>query len=164
MMFAAISWIIQIGTTSATLVAVIRKRLAGTSQEPPSSATSTSAVISSEQRKRIFWLSGQRVIAAQWRSLLAAFMIINLTIYFSTVFLEDITAAHGPIVTDKVMMRNYAWMECLIASEGNKTDCLDLTSGFGLSESRTVGTFFLASVGASKSAIWIELTTISRWA
>lgn len=146
--FAAVSWIIQIGAISAALVVVVRKRLAGTSQEPPSSATSTTAVISSEQRRRKLWRTGQRLLVAQWRSLLTAFIIVNVTIYFSMVFLEDVTAAQGPIVTDEVMMRNSAWIECLIASTGNKTDCLDLTSGFGLSESRTVGTFFLASVSA----------------
>ena len=146
LIFAAVSWIIQMGAICVTVVVVVRERLAGSSYDTPSSAASTTAVISSERRRRHIWRMGQRVFAAQWRTLAVAFMIVNLTIYFSTVFLEDITAARGPIVTDSVMSRNAAWIECLIDSAGNKAKCLGLTTGFGLSESRAVGTFFLASV------------------
>lgn len=155
LLFALASWIIQVSAIGVALIVIVRDRLAGTSREPPSSAASITAVISSERRRRHIWRMGQQVLATQWRTILAAFLIINLSIYFSTVFLEDITAARGPAVSDEVIVRNSAWIECLIASAGDKDKCLNLTASLGLSESRTVGTFFLASVSTCLQSFWL---------
>lgn len=92
------------------------------------------------------WQRVKLLLTLQWRTILLTFIIINVTIYFAVVFNEqDTILADGNVYqSDKEIVK--LWMDCLIASHGDKDACLHLSPGIGLSEARTLGTMMLTAV------------------
>lgn len=100
----------------------------------------------SKRGKRVEWSRIQRVLALQWRTILLAFIVVNETIYFGLVFVEQTAAieasSHGITAAD------LAWGVCLIETLGDKVACLPQSGGLGVSEARIVATLILASVSS----------------
>lgn len=116
----------------------------GTSETTPAKVN-TKSPVSARRRTRVEWRRVQKVLALQWRSMLLAFILVNETIYFGIVFVQQTGAAealsHGSLSSEDL-----AWSECLITTGGNKAACLPLSNGLGLSEPRVIATLLLASV------------------
>jgi hypothetical protein len=104
--------------------------------------------------QRVEWARIKRVLHLQWRTILLAFIILNETIFFGLVFVQQNGAfeasSHGITTTD------FAWGECLITTGGNKDACLKLSGGLGLSGPRVVATLLLLSVcsASRRSPCW----------
>ncbi|KAK4556507.1 hypothetical protein LTR86_006651 [Recurvomyces mirabilis] len=98
----------------------------------------------SKRGTRVEWSRIQRVVALQWRTILLAFIVVNETIYFGLVFVEQTAAieasSHGITAAD------LAWGVCLIETLGDKVACLPQSGGLGVSEARIVATLILASL------------------
>ena len=75
-----------------------------------------------------------------------AFIVVNLTIYFGIVFIQQTTATRAQVGTQDLSFNDLEWLFCLMANSGDKEDCFHKGSGLGLSESRAGGTLILASV------------------
>ena len=96
------------------------------------------------RRKRIEWARIKRVLYLQWRTIVLAFIVVNETIFFALIFVQQTGAAEA--AAKGLSPQDKAWAACLILSGGDKNVCLDESSGLGLSEPRVVATLMLASV------------------
>ncbi|KAK3069860.1 hypothetical protein LTR53_011470 [Teratosphaeriaceae sp. CCFEE 6253] len=95
------------------------------------------------RKKRVEWARIQRVLYLQWRTILLAFVVLNETVFFGLVFVQQTAAieqsSHGITPSD------LAWGLCLIQTGGDKNACIGLSSGLGLSEPRVIATLQLAA-------------------
>ncbi len=96
------------------------------------------------RKKRVEWARIKRVLYLQWRTILLAFVVLNETIFFGLVFVQQTAAieqsSHGITASDA------EWGLCLIETGGDVNACLPLSGGLGLSEPRVVATLLLAAV------------------
>lgn len=102
---------------------------------------------------RFEWRGIKRILSLQWRSIVLAFVVLNETIFFGNVFIDQ-TNAEAAAQTHINTPENIAWAQCIIANNdvpGGRFRCLGLTTGLGLSESRVIGTLMMASVSVSPS-------------
>ena len=167
--FAAISWIIQVVTIVYCMWKFARSSLAGPNHGTSASrASDTTEMTTSEfvqppekkvltpaRRRRIAWRKIRNVMVLQWRSIVMAFTVVNLTIYFSIVYVQQAATTRSSFGTADISAPDFLWIACLMANGGNKNECLHGATGLGLSESRAIGTLVLASV--SFEALSLEL-------
>ena len=98
------------------------------------------------RRKRVAWRKVKSILALQWRSIVMAFIVANLTIYFGIVFIQHTAANKAKEHAPPIAAADAEWFVCLMTHRGDKDKCKDIGSGIGLSESRAIGTLILASV------------------
>lgn len=165
--FAAISWIIQVATIVYCLWKFASSSLTGpshgTSGSRASNTTDTGVSTSDDpnapqkkpltpgRRNRIAWRKVRSVLALQWRSIVMAFIVVNLTIYFGIVYLQQAATTHSTPSSNATSTQDSAWIACLIANDGGKDECMKGAAGLGLSESRAIGTLVLGSVSDRKT-------------
>lgn len=166
---SAVSTIILIATIlyclwkySLSAISAVR---AGPSQPTHRSTQSTDTALAGEaepgqrpsrravrRRKRVEWARIKKVLILQWRTILLAFIILNETVYFAIVFVQQtgasMAASHG------LTPANREWSACLIVTKGDKTACLYQSSGLGLSKPRVVAMLLLFSVSAYLKLRW----------
>ena len=159
--FAAISWIIQVVTIVYCLWRFASFSLAGPSHSTEASQNSIPSVSSGgtsqtpqlqqkpltpARRKRIAWRKVRSILVLQWRSIVMAFLVVNLTIYFALVFIQHTVANKAQFRTNDVTGADLEWIACLMANDGDKQKCRHGGHGLGVSEGRVAGTLILASV------------------
>lgn len=162
LIFASVSWIIQVVTILYCLWRFASSYVAGPTRASNSKGSNTTTdsatevsgtpeaprkiILSSRRRRRIAWRKVRSILLLQWRSIVMAFIVVNLTIYFGIVFIQQ-TAATQALTGGRGLTKiDLLWVACLIANNGDKNSCLGTAPGLGLSESRAVGTLILASV------------------
>ncbi|KAK5133052.1 hypothetical protein LTR08_008257 [Meristemomyces frigidus] len=96
------------------------------------------------RRQRVEWARIKRVLYLQWRTIVLAFVVINETIFFALIFVQQTGAAEA--ASKGITPPDRAWAACLILSGGDKDACLNQSGGLGLSEPRVVATLMLASL------------------
>lgn len=169
--FAALSWLIQVITILFCLWKFASSAVAGSKNDPSTvrSATTADASITSptfskaetlvsvdathrppsmnpRRRRRVAWQKARKVLMLQWRSIVLAFVVINVGIYFGIVFIQQTVTGHAPVGVQSFAISNHEWFACLIETHGVSAACLDKVHSLGLSEGRAVGTLVLASV------------------
>ena len=156
--FATISWIVQLITILYCLWTFARFSFAGPRPTTGNSQKSTPTVASDgysehqtpsltpRHRKRIAWRKVQKVLVLQWRSVIMAFILVNLSIYFGIIFIEHTAASSTQIRTRGPSVDDLTWIACLMANNGDKTQCPYKGAGLGHNEDRAVGTLILGSV------------------
>lgn len=164
LIFASISWVIQVLTILFCLWRFASFTLAGPSREMATSQCSIPTVASGNsdppqaspkpmtpgRRKHIAWRRVKNILVLQWRSIVMAFIVVNLTIYFGIVFIQHVAANEAQAHSPRITSTDLDWFACLTAHHGDKNKCLDGAPGLGLSESRAVGTLVLASVSTTQ--------------
>lgn len=96
------------------------------------------------RRKRVEWARIKKVLILQWRTIVLAFIVLNETIFFALIFVQQTGAAEA--AARGITPADQDWGLCLIATHGDKNACLPKSSGLGLSEPRVIATLLLASV------------------
>ena len=160
LLFAAVSWVIQVVTILYCLWRYASSTLAGPTGK--SSATRTTASTSSEatktgqppltpnQNARQSWRKVKRVLLLQWRSILLCFLIMNLCVFFGMAYIQQNITTHVIPGTQHVATVDLAWLVCLMLNEGDKSKChLSEASGLGLVEPRAIATLSLGTVSLS---------------
>ncbi|KAK5126446.1 hypothetical protein LTR85_010682 [Meristemomyces frigidus] len=155
--FAASSAIILIGTIIYCLWKFALSALAGGYMSTHRSTKSVDSAVSGEaepgqqpsrrairRRKRVEWARIERVLYLQWRTILLAFIVVNETIFFALVFVQQTGAAQA--AAQGITPPDQIWAACLIGNQGDKNACLNESSGLGLSEPRVIATLLLASL------------------
>ena len=163
LIFASVSWIIQVVTILYCLWRFASSYVAGPTRASSKSSNTTEStaatveatgtpeaprkiILSPRRRRRIAWRKVRNILLLQWRSIVMAFIVVNLTIYFGIVFIQQ-TAATQALAGGRGLTKvDLLWVACLVANNGDKNACLSTAPGLGLSESRAVGTLVLASV------------------
>ena len=168
LIFASVSWITQVVTILyclwrfASFSLAGPRRVLGTSQSSiPSIASGDTQDIpqhpqksmTPRRRKRIAWRKARGILILQWRSIVMAFIVVNVTIYFGIVFIQQTAANQARVHSPEVIYADAVWFECLVKHDGDRDKCLHLGRGIGLKESRAVGTLILASVSSHMSRI-----------
>jgi hypothetical protein len=165
LIFASVSWIIQVFTILFCLWRFASFTLAGPSHGTGTSQSSIPTVASGAsdppqtpqksmtpgRRKRIAWRKVKSILALQWRSIVMAFIVVNLTIYFGIVFIQHVAANEAQAHSPRITSTDLEWFSCLTAHHGDKDKCLYGSPGLGLSESRAIGTLILASVSSIRT-------------
>lgn len=165
LIFASVSWIIQVFTILFCLWRFASFTLAGPSHGTGTSQSSIPTVASGAsdppqtpqksmtpgRRKRIAWRKVKSILALQWRSIVMAFIVVNLTIYFGIVFIQHVAANEAQAHSPRITSTDLEWFSCLTAHHGDKDKCLYGAPGLGLSESRAIGTLILASVSSIRT-------------
>lgn len=169
LIFTVLSWVILLGTIIYCLW-----RFASFSFTEPTHSVSTSvtsAEINEEgltnaadddtegtpkrksrsKRRRIAWARARGILKLQWRSIALAFIIANLGVYFGMFFIEQSGTSQFQYLADSIRIvpddKNFDWIACLMANDGEREKCLGGATGFGLREVRVEATLIIASVG-----------------
>ncbi|KAK4542422.1 hypothetical protein LTR36_006879 [Oleoguttula mirabilis] len=155
--FATLSAIILIATIIYCLWKYALSALAGSHVNTHRSTKSVDSAVSGEaepgqqpsrrairRRKRVEWARIKRVLYLQWRTILLAFIVVNETIFFALIFVQQTAAAEA--AARGITEADAAWAACLVSTQGDKNACLDLSTGLGLSEPRVIATLLLASL------------------
>ncbi|KAK0250064.1 hypothetical protein B0A54_01812 [Friedmanniomyces endolithicus] len=95
------------------------------------------------RKKRVEWARIKRVLYLQWRTILLAFVVLNETIFFGLVFVQQTAAIEQS--SRGITASDAEWGLCLIETGGDMNACLPLSGGLGLSEPRVVATLLLAA-------------------
>ncbi|KAK0941745.1 hypothetical protein LTR29_006636 [Friedmanniomyces endolithicus] len=98
------------------------------------------------RKKRVEWARIKRVLYLQWRTILLAFVVLNETIFFGLVFVQQTAAIEQS--SRGITASDAEWGLCLIETGGDVNACLPLSGGLGLSEPRVVATLLLAAVSS----------------
>ena len=101
--------------------------------------------VDSSRGKRVAWKRVSRILRSQWRSLLLAFVVINLIIFFSSVFDEQTQTKLNSRESVYIEEADL-WSRCLIHNGGDKNECLHLATMVGVSENRVIGVHNMAAV------------------
>ncbi|KAK3710100.1 hypothetical protein LTR37_010531 [Vermiconidia calcicola] len=117
------------------------------------------------RRKRVAWRKVRDVLALQWRSIIMAFIVANLTVYFGVMFMQQLAASRAGIKTEDPDSPIFIWKACLIANNGDKIKCLKGRSNLlGMSEARAVGSLTLAScVGIFVFLLMVRSSMFVGW-
>lgn len=105
-------------------------------------------------RKRVAWREIRDVLSKQWRIILTALMVANLTIFFGMVFIQDTAASQAPLIGGSDVPKTLDWITCLMESDGNSTSCLSAAPRLGIAESRATATFLLAAVSPGNIRVY----------
>jgi hypothetical protein len=159
LIFTSVSWIIQVftilfclwkfaifsfasrGRSTATSQSSIPSVMASSPEAPQTPQKPTTP----SRQRRLARRKVKNILALQWRGIVVAFIIVNLTIFFGMVFIQHIAANQARFHSNGMV--DMAWLRCLVASHGDKGKCPIVGLGNGLSEERAVGALVLASVG-----------------
>lgn len=182
--FSFVSWVIQVGTIVYCIVRFASVAFAGkatgagTGHSTSTSVTSADVEEPSEDvppstpvsrkpmtprgKKRLAWRRARGILSLQWRSIVLAFIIANLSIFFSMFFISEKNATKFQYESGAPIFGpdnpNFKWVACLMANGGNKDICLDGERGISISENRVVACLVLASVSKNtQSAMWLQL-------
>lgn len=121
------------------------RQYGGPERERTHSSASNTALYPPD-RKHVAWRQIRDVLSKQWRSIVTAFMVANLTIFFGLVSIQDTAASQAPLIGNSDVPKSLDWITCLMESDGNKTSCLSGAPRLGIAESRATATFLLAAV------------------
>lgn len=167
LIFAAISWIIQVVTILFCLWRFASSMVSGPVGKTHMSKSSVSTADSGQTRvrtsltpakkRRVAWRKIKRLLLLQWRSIVLAFIVANLTVYFGIVFIQQNLTTKILPGTENLTNVDLTWFVCLMSHNGDKNACLQQASGLGLAEGRAIGTLVLASV--SSSPLWPPSTS-----
>lgn len=159
LIFAAASWIIQVVTIlyclwrfASTMVAAgpTGKTTGHASKSSVSTAdsglTKGGSAVTPARRRRGAWRKVKRLLMLQWRSIVLAFIVANLTVHFGIVFIQQNLTTKILPGTENLTNVDLTWFVCLMAHNGDKNACLSQASGLGLAEGRALGTLVLAPV------------------
>lgn len=157
LIFAAISWVLQVVTILFCLWKFASSMVAGpTGKTTHMSKASVSTADSGHtwggtsltpaKQRRVAWRKVKRLLILQWRSIVLAFIVANLTVYFGIVFIQQNLTTKILPGTENLTNVDLTWFVCLMAHNGDKNACLAQASGLGLAEGRAIGTLVLASV------------------
>lgn len=167
MLFAAVSWVIQVVTiayclwrfASSIVTGPATVAGAGGGVKTHQSKSSVSTAVTAEsahtrggtsitpaRQRRVAWRKVKRVLVLQWRSMVLAFLIVNLSVFFGMAFIEQNLTTKALPGTENLSSADLTWFVCLMAHDGDKNACLSQASGLGLVERRAVATFVLGSV------------------
>ena len=124
-------------------------KFSGKSEEPTVSSVDGEKVPvktkrARNRRKNVEWARIKRVLYLQWRTILLAFVVLNESIFYGLVFVQETAALEAS--THGITQSDLAWGECLIVTGGNKNACLPLTNGLGLSKAKLIATLYIATV------------------
>ncbi|KAH0544494.1 hypothetical protein FGG08_001392 [Glutinoglossum americanum] len=123
-------------------------RISGSSL--PSYSGSVRAVSARQAFKRV-----KKVLALQWRGMLAVILIITDVVFFAIVFLKfDKTTG----VTKDNMNKADEWLACLVINKGDKNQCLSLVNKLTINEATVIAVLILLSM----NGIWC-MFFFGRW-
>lgn len=160
LIFAGISWVIQVVTIGYCLWKFASKCMAGsthashgsnisdvTNAPPIDTSTASGATRLQNRKKRVAWRRVRNILILQWRYIALSFIIVNLTIFFGMAFIDQANA----ISATKLQRVGFPldgsrFANCLIMNKGDKTPCLNDPTGLGLSEPRAVAALVLGPV------------------
>lgn len=111
-------------------------------------------------RKRVAWREIRGVLSKQWRIILTALMVANLTIFFGMVFIQDTAASQAPLIGRIDVLKTLDWIACLKESNGNSASCLSAAPRLGIAESRATATFLLAAVSPGDTRVYKAFTDL----
>ncbi|TKA78813.1 hypothetical protein B0A55_02235 [Friedmanniomyces simplex] len=177
--FACLAALIQFLTTGFCLWLYLRHFLhlssssSGDSADSNGPETNVAALMPDAQHKprrasiwlgkKLAWRRVRKVLSLQWRSIVLSLFVITEIIYFGVVFVAETRAARAnntPAKTAKIE----AWAACLVLSGGNKTECLQYASAFGLSEGLVLATFFMSAlIGTFTFALLARWSMFVGW-
>lgn len=175
LIFTVVSWVIQLATiiyclwrfasfsftepthsvsTSVTSADIDEEGLndEGLGPHPPTTSKSAKRKSRSKHR-RIAWARARGILKLQWRSIALAFIIANLGVYFGMFFIEQSGTSQFQYLAESIRIvpddKNFDWIACLMANDGDRDKCLGGATGFGLREIRVEATLIIASVRLS---------------
>lgn len=157
LLFAGISWVIQVITIIYCLWKFASRSFAGpshsstpseSSNAPPVDVSDKAGIARSQGRKkRIAWRRVRNILALQWHTIALSFMIVNSTVFFGMAFIDQTSAVMAAKRQRMGFPLNDSrFANCLIVNKGDKTPCLSGSTGLGLVEPRAVATLVLAPV------------------
>lgn len=182
LIFTVVSWVLQLGTilyclwrfasfsftdpthsvnTSVTSAELADEEGQGVETSYPNGTPKSSAAVKRKSRskhRRIAWARARGILKLQWRSIVLAFLIANLGVYFGMFFIEQSGTSQFQYLAQSIRIvpddKNFDWIACLMANGGDRGKCLGGASGFGLREIRVEATLIIASVSITYLGCW----------
>lgn len=154
LVFAGIAVIIQFATFGYC-IRVYLKSLADDSISTASSGLpSYQGSVRTQVSPRQAYERVRRVIALQWRGIAIVLLIVADLVFFAVVFVfMDNTEIELMRSTTKAI----PWVECLIASEGDKNRCLNLAGALVANEATVMAVLILLSVSLVRRCVLVLL-------
>ena len=151
--FACLAAVIQFTTTGFCFVVYMksvfghRNSNSGVSSGTSTSGSSTAPVTASSTSpstprlgKRLAWRRVRKVLLLQWRSIVLSLLVIVEIVYFGSVYVSQQRKAEEDAQPDHIAQVD-AWSICLIASGGDKNQCLLQLSSLSLDEGLVIAKF-----------------------
>ncbi len=162
LVFTGVSEVIQVATIGYCIWRFTSFSLTG--RPDTSTGHSTSASVSDAEdataggtkqltprkQKHVAWKRARGILKLQWRSMVLAFIVVNLIVYFGMFFVQQSGTSRMQYLTGSPRLPmdsdDFRWMACLMANGGDKKKCLHGATGLGVKQQRVEATLILAPV------------------